>query len=134
MRISGHEAMDGALFVPLSQYREIRPSLDSQPDTGHATSPGTRVVPEQTRCQPLWYWVGHGRTLGRLRKQQANVLASDIEMLLGSDHLIFMGGGQEDYIGPGFFFRLKLNPVYFFLSAVSSWIFFSHEMRFMLSK
>ena len=24
------------------------------------------------------------------------------------------GGGQEDYIGPGFFFRLKLNPVYFF--------------------
>ena len=47
------------------------------------------------------------------------------------------GGGQEDYIGPGIFFRLKLNPVYFvyfFFSAVSSWFFFSNEMIFMLSK
>ena len=25
----------------------------------------------------------------------------------------FYGGGEEDYIGPGIFFRLKLNPVYF---------------------
>ena len=24
------------------------------------------------------------------------------------------GGGPEDYIGPGIFFRLELNPVYFF--------------------
>ena len=37
------------------------------------------------------------------------------------------GGGQVDYFGPGIFFRLKLNHVFFFLSVVSSWIFFSHE-------
>ena len=35
------------------------------------------------------------------------------------------GGGQEDYLyWSWIFFRLKLNHVYFFLSAVSSWIFF----------
>ena len=39
------------------------------------------------------------------------------------------GGGAEDYIGPGIFFRLKLNPVYFFLSAVSSWIFFLDDIH-----
>ena len=38
-------------------------------------------VPEQNMCQPLRYWV-LGRTVGRLRKQQAKVLASEIKMLL----------------------------------------------------
>ena len=42
---------------------------------------GTRIVPEQNMCQPLTYWV-LGGTVGRLRKQQAKVLASEIEMLL----------------------------------------------------
>ena len=36
---------------------------------------------EQNMCQPLRYWV-LGRTVGRLRKQQAKVLAREIEMLL----------------------------------------------------
>ena len=44
------------------------------------------------------------------------------------------GGGQEDYIGPGIFFRPKLNPVYFFECCLILDIFFSHEMIFMLSK
>ena len=42
---------------------------------------GTRLVPEQNMCQPLRYWV-LGRTVGRLRKQHAKVLANKIEMLL----------------------------------------------------
>ena len=42
---------------------------------------GTRIVPEQNMCQPLRYLV-LGRTVGRLRKQRAKVLASEIEMLL----------------------------------------------------
>ena len=48
-------------------------------------------------------------------------------LLLGSDHLIFMGGGgggQEDYIGPGIFFSTETESCLFSLSAVSSWIFF----------
>ena len=35
------------------------------------------------------------------------------------------GGGQEDYICPGFFFQLKLNPVYFFERCLILDIFFS---------
>ena len=42
---------------------------------------GTRIVPEQNMCQPLRYWV-LGLTVGRLRKQQAKVLASEIKVLL----------------------------------------------------
>ena len=43
------------------------------------------------------------------------------------------GGGQEDYIGPGIiFFRLKLNPVYFFKCCLILDKFFLHEMIFML--
>ena len=42
---------------------------------------GTRIVPVQNICQPLRYWV-LGQTVGRLRKHQAEVLASEIEMLL----------------------------------------------------
>ena len=40
---------------------------------------------------------------------------------LGSDHLIFMGGGgggPEDYIGPGIFFSTETESCLFFLSAV----------------
>ena len=44
------------------------------------------------------------------------------------------GGGQEDYIGPGIFFSTETESCLFVLSAVSSWIFFSHEMRFILSR
>ena len=42
---------------------------------------GTRIVPEQNMCQPLRYWVLDW-TVGRLRKQQAKVLAIELEMLL----------------------------------------------------
>ena len=42
---------------------------------------GTRIVPEQKMCQPLRYLV-LGRTVGRLRSQQAKVLAREIEKLL----------------------------------------------------
>ena len=51
---------------------------------------GTRIVPEQNMCPPLRYLV-LGRTVGRLRKQQAKVLASEIEMLfiyINSDFVI----------------------------------------------
>ena len=45
------------------------------------------------------------------------------------------GGGQEDYIGPGFFFSTETESCLFFLECYLILdIFFSHEMIFMLLK
>ena len=39
------------------------------------------------------------------------------------------GGGPEDYIGPGIFFSTETESCLFFLSAVSSWIYFLDDIH-----